>query len=57
MGGKTWSKTEKMETDEKIGHLLAIKKQALSSWQTEPISPTSADINWKDGDVDWDGAF
>ncbi|MCM4153767.1 sialidase [Arenibacter sp. N53] len=53
-GGKTWSKPEKMGTDEKIGHLLGpIKNKPIQLADGTIISPTSTEIKLEDGDVDW----
>ncbi|WP_205161219.1 MULTISPECIES: sialidase family protein [Arenibacter] len=53
-GGKTWSKPEKMGTDEKIGHLLGpIKNKPIQLADGTIISPTSAEYKLEDGDVDW----
>ena len=53
-GGKTWSKPEKMGTDEKIGHLLGpVKNKPIQLKDGTIISPTSTEIKLEDGDVDW----
>ncbi|RAJ11621.1 sialidase family protein [Arenibacter echinorum] len=53
-GGKTWSKPEKMGTDEKIGHLLGpVKNKPIQLEDGTIISPTSTEIKLEDGDVDW----
>ena len=53
-GGKTWSKPEKMGTDEKIGHLLGpVKNKPIQLEDGTIISPSSTEIMLEDGDVDW----
>tara|TARA_R100001369_G_C3322135_1_gene169145 strand:+ start:1017 stop:2177 length:1161 start_codon:yes stop_codon:yes gene_type:complete len=53
-GGITWSKPEKMGTDEKIGHLLGpVKNKPIQLEDGTIISPSSTEIKLEDGDVDW----
>jgi len=53
-GGKTWSKPEKMGTDEKIGQLLGpVKNKPIQLEDGTIISPSSTEIMLEDGDVDW----